>query len=715
MRSTRVQALSVLAAVVVVTAGMWSGSSGLAPLSQAAAAERAGTGPVDLLSEFDRMGGSGTAGIDPAEAAATTAAEAASLTGDIVFSVPSGSFRGQLSVTLSTTIADAQIRYTTDGTAPGAGSTLYQGSQLTFSTTTQLRAQAFVAGAASGAMGTALYLARAIDATHDLPLVVMDAYGRGKPGRDTYLDVATMVVAPQNGTTSLAQTPTIATRAGFHLRGQSSANFEKAPYRVELWDNEGKDADYPVLGMPADSDWVLRGPFPDKTLVRDAFTYGIGREMGMQVPRYALVELYLNLDSQPMAANDYQGVYMFVENIKRSADRLNIQKLKKTDLTEPAISGGYIMQINMMAAEPPTLTCTVKPPANVCWSDLELNEPDEVQPEQQAWITNYMQKFHDALHSTDPANPQTGYPAYIDVDSFVNQVVLNELSRQPDSYIRSQHFYKDRDAKLFAGPLWDYDLAYAAFTGFGAAGVQGWQYQPAFGMAGTDWFVKLMQDATFVAKVKARWQTLRLGLLSDAQLSARLTALTTPLTNAAQRNFQRWPNLNTSMVGGFSTQVTQTWAEQVQIMRTFLTQRAAWLNLTTSWGGNGGTPSSPSQSSPSQPPSSSASSPSSPPPGGRTCTASYAVTSQWNTGFQSEVKVTAGSAAITGWRVTWTFANGQTISQSWNATVTASGANVTATNVSYNGALAAGAATAFGFIGTWSGSNNAPALACTAS
>ena len=74
----------------------------------------------------------------------------------------------------------------------------------------------------------------------------------------------------------------MATRAGFKLRGQSSASFEKTPYRLEFWDNAGDDADYPVLGMPADSDWVLRGPFTDKALIREAFIYDLGREMGLQ-------------------------------------------------------------------------------------------------------------------------------------------------------------------------------------------------------------------------------------------------------------------------------------------------------------------------------------------------------------------------------------------------------------------------------------------------
>ncbi|MFD0818573.1 cellulose binding domain-containing protein [Micromonospora zhanjiangensis] len=101
-----------------------------------------------------------------------------------------------------------------------------------------------------------------------------------------------------------------------------------------------------------------------------------------------------------------------------------------------------------------------------------------------------------------------------------------------------------------------------------------------------------------------------------------------------------------------------------------------------------------------------------PPPSGARAT--YAVTGSWSGGFQGEVTVTAGSTPIQGWTVSWTFPNGQTITQMWSGTYTQSGANVTVKNVSYNGALAAGASTTFGFIASVGGTNNPPTnITCT--
>ncbi|MFF5052732.1 cellulase family glycosylhydrolase [Micromonospora sp. NPDC000663] len=106
--------------------------------------------------------------------------------------------------------------------------------------------------------------------------------------------------------------------------------------------------------------------------------------------------------------------------------------------------------------------------------------------------------------------------------------------------------------------------------------------------------------------------------------------------------------------------------------------------------------------------------PTTPPPNGG-CTATYTITNSWQGGFQGEVRVTAGARAITGWTAGWTFANGQSVTQSWNVALTSSGTTVTARNVDYNGRLAAGASTSFGFIGGWTGTNAAPVVSCTAS
>jgi hypothetical protein len=640
------------------------------------------------------------AAAEPIPDAAAPAAAVDDLLGDITFSTPSGTFTSSVSVVLGTTVAGAQIRYTTDGSVPTAASALYANA-LTLTATTQLRAQAFVSGAASGRMGTQIYIRRSVDAANNnLPLVLIDDYGKGKPGRE-YVDAAAMLFEPGTaGTTSLAAAPTVATRAGVHLRGQSSAMFDKAPYRLEFRGNDNDDADYPVLGMPEDSDWVLRGPFPDKSLVREALVMELSKQLGLATPRYRFVELYLNVDSGAVAAADYQGVYLLEETIKNSKNRLDLKKLKPEDITTPKITGGYIFSFEWLAAEEPTLTCTG--PAATCWNFLEVRDPDPLAPQQRAWLNQHIQQFHDMLHSGNLSS----YPSWIDVDSWVDTVIINEFSREMDAYVRSTYFYKDREGPIVAGPMWDHDLTFGVGGFANNTQTSGWQHQnlQIRQPQANDWFNILLTDPAFVNKLKARWQSLRTGIFSEASLTTLVNGLTTPLTAAAGRNFQKWPNLTTPVIGPFTTPTAATWQGQVQVMRTWMTQRAAWLDTPAGWGG-GTTP--PPTTPPPTPP------PTSPPPQNGGCTATYATTSQWGGGFQGDVKVTAGSAPVRSWTVTLTFADGQKVSQVWNGILTTGGAQAIVRNESYNGALGTGASTTFGMIGTWSGANTPPTVSCT--
>ncbi len=672
-----------VAVAAVLLAGL------LVPFSLSAAAQ-----PVP-----DRGSSAAVADTSAADAVAA-AASAEDLVGDIAFSVPSGTFQAQVSVSLSTAISGAEIRYTTDGKPPTAQSTLYQGSPLRFTRTTQLRAQAFVGQTASGTPGTAMYSATATTTAHDLPVIMIDSYGAGKPARE-YFDATTMIFQPgPGGTTSLAATPAVATRAGFKLRGQSSASFEKTPYRLEFWDNDNDDADYPVLGMPADSDWVLRGPFTDKSLIREAFIYDLGREMGLKAPRYSFAEFYLNTDANPVGANDYMGVYMVVETIKNTKNRLDLKKLDEDDTTLPKIQGGYVWKFEWMATEEPTLPCTG--PSNTCWNYLEVADPSPLNAAQKDWLRNHVQEFHNVLRAPNFADPVTGYQKYIDVGSFIDHMIVNELSRGMDAYVRSAHFHKDRDGKILAGPLWDFDLTFGVGGYFQNDQAAGWQHQQTRQPTANDWFTQLLRDPAFVDQVKSRWQSLRGGLLSTASLQSRADALARPLTNAAQRNFQRWPNLSTQYIGPFITPTASTWQGQVQYLRDWMVRRTAWLDSTAGWGGGTTTP----------PPTTTTTTP---PPGSARCTVAYAVTNRWQGGFQGEVKVTAGTSAISNWSVSWNLPTGETITQTWNATLTSQGTAVTARNASHNGSVAAGATTTFGFLGSTAGTPGTPALTCTGS
>jgi lysophospholipase L1-like esterase len=242
-----------------------------------------------------------------------------------------------------------------------------------------------------------------------------------------------------------------------------------------------------------------------------------------------------------------------------------------------------------------------------------------------------------------------------------------------------------------------------------------------------------------VANAPARLSTLIDHITATAPSAEVFVAQIIPLANASQEAMVR--TFNAAIPGIVQSKVSAGKHVHLVDLHSALTaadladgvhpnaggydkMAAVWYSALLSVPGSIGTPGgaspTPSRTTASASPTASptasrTSAPPSTPPAGGGCAATYAISNQWQGGFQASVKVTAGGSAISGWTVTWHYANGQTITQSWNATVTASGANVTARNVSYNGALGAGASTEFGFLGSWNnGTNETPALTCAA-
>ena len=115
--------------------------------------------------------------------------------------------------------------------------------------------------------------------------------------------------------------------------------FPKKSYGFELKDDQWNDIDFPLLDLPAEEDWILYAPYSDKSLIRNVLTFTLAAQLGNgYVPRCRFVELFLN--------NNYEGVYVLMEKIKRGNDRVDIAKLKEEDITGEELTGGYIVKID---------------------------------------------------------------------------------------------------------------------------------------------------------------------------------------------------------------------------------------------------------------------------------------------------------------------------------------------------------------------------------
>ena len=323
-------------------------------------------------------------------------------------------------------------------------------------------------------------------------------------------------------------------------RGNSTWGWPKKPYRLKLTSSTS------LLGMPASKHWVLLANYADKTLIRNDITFMFSRSIGMEyTTRAQHIELNLN--------GVYQGVYQLVEHIRVDDDRVNIPELEVTDTDAENVSGGYLMEIDFRMSEDYCIGNTWEP---YCVNDVNtqrdidfcidsnhgmdpfcIDTPDTLHdPEwsvQRNYIENYIAETETALFGENFSDPETGYAAFLDVDSTIDYYLINELFKNVDGASASVYLYKKRNGKLFFGPVWDFDLALGNAGYNDVDKTYGWHIRKA------SWFSRLFEDPAFEAKTKARWQELKAeGKLELIFLYAEARA--TWLDKAQERNFNLW-------------------------------------------------------------------------------------------------------------------------------------------------------------------------------
>ncbi len=484
---------------------------------------------------------------------------------DVRFSVPSGVFSEPFALELATDGSQAPIHYTRDGSDPGPDSPRYEGPILVDAPGV-VSARAFADGRAPGAIGRGRYVAITAElAAHrsSLPILLVDRLGQGDIPHGSY--ASGLFLSFEDGDPSAP--PDLVSRVAIRVRGASSAGQPKRPYRIELRDAAGDDLGAALLGMPADADWVLHAPFTDKSLLRNKLFYDLGRELGLASPRAELCELYVNHDGGPIGPADLRGVYLLVERIEINPDRVAVAELSAGDDAPDHVSGGYLMKFEASVARPPIVPG---------FGSLEVfGAPSAAQL---AWLGAHLAAFRDVLGGQDFADPELGYAAWIDTPSFIDLLVINELSRDQDAYVRSAYFHKDRGGLVTAGPLWDYNLVAGTGGYFDNTNTEGWQWQHRYNAGEHGWFVRLMEDPAFAAAFAARWRALRAGLLSDAGIADRIERYAAPIGDAATRNFELWDNLGEQRVNGFESPTAPTWAGQLEALRDWLRRRSAWID-----------------------------------------------------------------------------------------------------------------------------------------
>ena len=337
------------------------------------------------------------------------------------------------------------------------------------------------------------------------------------------------------------------------VRGRSSSKVAKPGYGVELRDEDDQDLAVNLLGMGGESDWVLNGLYYDRLLVRNKLGFDLFQSWGgpeRYAPQSALCELVLN--------DAYVGAYALTERIKRDDDRIDIT-------ADDGEGGTFVMKQNDEGCFYYNST------TYGCWKLLSPDD-DAISDDAAAWLTRYLGAWETAVSTADPSDMDAGPFAFVDMDSFVDIVLLEELFKNEDCWYTSMHIWRDRGGKIHFTP-WDLDMTFGQFPyypygDYGNAEI--WiDYRPLLVSV-------MLGTPEFQARVAERWAALREGSLSEEALNDRLDELQAILGDAIDRNDEVWP-IESINYGGWFYEVS-SYADEDAHVRDWMSQRLAWMD-----------------------------------------------------------------------------------------------------------------------------------------
>jgi len=351
------------------------------------------------------------------------------------------------------------------------------------------------------------------------------------------------------------------------IRGKSSQGFPKKQYSVEIIDEMGNDLNVSLLGMPSEADWILAAPYSDKTLMRNALAFEISNQIGAYASRTRFLELFINDREDLIAEGGYKGVYVLTERIKRDNDRVNIQRLELDDID---ISGGYILEISSLdrlrANESFFTTDNGTTFINV------YPDNNRITTEQKEWIANYINKLETALFSKDFLDEEEGYRKYLDIDSLVCYMLVNELFKNRGIFWASTYFHKDKNGKLMVGPIWDFNLsAGKKGTTPQANNTTGWRYEDKL------WIDRIFQDKFFLDEFIGKWKSYRKSSLSDENIGFIIDQNVSILNDAQIRNFKKWDTLGKG-VWPSCPPIPGTYEEEIEKLKNWFFERTRWMD-----------------------------------------------------------------------------------------------------------------------------------------
>jgi hypothetical protein len=295
--------------------------------------------------------------------------------------------------------------------------------------------------------------------------------------------------------------------------------------------------------------------------MRDFLSYKLSNLTGNYASRGKYCELVLN--------GEFRGIYVLQEKLKADDSRIDIKKIKDDDLTLPKLTGGYI-----------TKTDKIEGSDTIAWgmdnyggwqSNFVHEHPksSEVMPEQHSYIENEFLTLQSYVNNPSNSSITDGYPSIIDIPSFIDFMILNEISSNADGYEFSTFFHKDRNDKLRAGPIWDFNLTFGNDLfqwGYDRSHTDVWQFYDQ-GNMGPKFWKDLFDDSLFNCYLSKRWQELSApGMpLNEEEIFELVDSIEVLILEAVERQ---------EIVSG----TTGVFAQNIVEMKAFISERIEWIS-----------------------------------------------------------------------------------------------------------------------------------------
>lgn len=348
-------------------------------------------------------------------------------------------------------------------------------------------------------------------------------------------------------------------------RGNSTWYSDKKPYKFKLTDSTD------FFGMGKNKHWILLANYYDVTMIRNKFTYWLGAEMGMKyTPQCIFTDVIMN--------GQYIGSYYLCEQIRIGKNRINIDDLEADDAakgitTGPAITGGYLLTLSPYT-ENDSMKRAFTTDGGLSFGIQSPGFDDYFNQAQYDYISGYIQKTEDAILG-EGFKDASGIPysEYMDVDAAIDYYWVQEISKNGDAYISSStYLYKERNGKLFWGPLWDFDYVAWGDTSF---------YTEGFNIDNIEWFSRLLMDKTFAGKLIARWPAFKEKLLYACKDGGQIDQYAAQIYNSQKANFNVNDLYNESWMmedDDSGQQEKVTFESEVLRLKQWISDRVKWID-----------------------------------------------------------------------------------------------------------------------------------------